>query len=79
MNFCLLLKIWIKLLVKKYVKAWVANIARNFLIMIKKSAADAPKTSSKRVIQEVAEANYDLFGNKIANKITKVSKKFTTK
>ena len=72
MNFCLLLKIWIKLLVKKYVKAWVANIARNFLIMIKKSAADVPKTSSKRVIQEVAEATYDLFGNKIANKITKV-------
>ena len=40
--------------------------------MIKKSAADVPKTSSKRVIQEVAEATYDLFGNKIANKITKV-------
>ena len=41
---------------------------------VKKSAADALKTSSKRVIQKTAEATGDLIGNKIANRIIKVSK-----
>ena len=58
------------------------NRARNFLIMLKKSAADALKTSSKRVIQKTAEANGGLIGNKIVDavaksyndRITKVSK-----
>ena len=48
----------------------------------KKSATDMLKTSSKRVIQETAEATGDLIGNKIADvvaksyndRITKVSK-----
>ena len=40
----------------------------------KQSATDALKTSSKRVIQNTAEANGDLIGNKIVNKITGVSK-----
>ena len=40
----------------------------------KKSATDALKTSSKRVIQKIAEATGDLILSKIANKITKVSK-----
>ena len=45
----------------------------------KKSAADALKTSSKRIIQKTAEATTgDLIGNEIANKTTRVSKKFTT-
>ena len=39
----------------------------------KKSATDALKTSSKRVIQKTAEATRDLIGNKIANKIMGVS------
>ena len=43
----------------------------------KKSATDAIKTSSKRVIQKTAEATGDLIGNKIAIKITSF-KKFTT-
>ena len=43
----------------------------------KKSAADAIKTTSKRVIQK-AEATGDLVGNKMANKIS-VSKKSTKK
>ena len=34
-----------------------------------------PKTASKRAIQKVAEATGDLIGNKIADKITSVSKK----
>ena len=37
------------------------------------------KTVSKRTIQEIAEATGDLIGNKIADKITSVSKKFTKK
>ena len=42
--------------------------------MLKKSATDALKTSSKRVIQKTAEATGDLIGNTIANKIMRVSK-----
>ena len=45
----------------------------------KKSTTDAIKTASKRAIQKTAEATVDLIGNKIADKITSVSKKkFTT-
>ena len=40
----------------------------------KKSAIDALKTSSKRVIRKTAEATGDLIGNEIADRITKVSK-----
>ena len=40
----------------------------------KRSTTDSLKISSKRVIQKTAEATDDLIGNKIANKITKVSK-----
>ena len=35
------------------------------------------KTTSKRAIQKTAEANGDLTGNKIADKITSVSKSST--
>ena len=41
----------------------------------KKSTTDAIKTSSKRGIQKTAKATGDLIGNKIADKITSVSKK----
>ena len=41
----------------------------------KKSTMDAIKTPSKRAIQKTAEATGDLIGNKIADKITRVSKK----
>ena len=41
----------------------------------KKSTTDAIKTASNRVIQKTAEATGDLIGNKIADKITNVSKK----
>ena len=40
----------------------------------KQSATDAPKTTSKRVIQKAAEATGDLIGNTITDKITKISK-----
>ena len=45
----------------------------------KRSTADAIKTASKKVIQKGAEATGDLIGNKIADKITSVSKKKSTK
>ena len=40
----------------------------------KKSTTDAIKTASKRAIQKTAEATVDLIGNKIADKITSISK-----
>ena len=40
----------------------------------KQSATDAFKTASNRAIQKTAEATGDLIVNKIAGKITKVSK-----
>ena len=41
----------------------------------KKSATDALKTAGKRAIQKTAETTGDLVGNKIADKITSISKK----
>ena len=40
----------------------------------KKSATDAFKTSLQRLIQKTAEETGDLMGNKIADRITEVSK-----
>ena len=45
----------------------------------KKSTTDAIKTASKRAIQKTAEANGNLIGNKIDDKITNVSKKKSAK
>ena len=39
-----------------------------------KTGIDAAKTASKRVVQKTAEATGDLFGNKIADKITSAGK-----
>ena len=41
----------------------------------KKFATDALKTTSKRGIQKTAEATGDYIGNKITNRITKVSRR----
>ena len=41
----------------------------------KKSTTDAIKATSKRSIQKTAEATSDLIGKKIADKMTRVSKK----
>ena len=67
MDFCLLLKTW--------VKVEVINIFKNVLIVLKKSTTDVIKTASNRAIQKKAEATGDLIGNKIADKITSISKK----
>ena len=48
---------------------------QNLFDSAKKSTTDAIKTASKRPIQETAETTGDLIGNKIAHKITSVSKK----
>ena len=40
----------------------------------KQSTTDAFRATSKRVIQEAAEATGDLIGQKIANKNTKISR-----
>ena len=61
MDFCLLLKTWVK----------------NLLIVLKKFKMDAIKTASKRAIQKTAEGTGDLIVKKIADKITSVSKKST--
>ena len=52
----------------------MVNKAKNSLNHAKQSATDLLKTTSKRVIQKTAEATGDLIGNKIANRITKVSR-----
>ena len=52
-------------------------MVKNFSIAIKKSTTDAIKTASKRAIHKTAEETRDLIGNKIADKITSVSKKST--
>ena len=51
-----------------------ARCSHKLLDRVKKSATDALKTASKIAIQKTAEATGVLSGNKIANKITKVSR-----
>ena len=47
-------------------------MGRNLLIQLKKS--DAAKTVPERAIQKTEEKTGDLIGNKIADKITSISK-----
>ena len=49
--------------------------SQKLLDSAKKSTTNAIKTTSKRAIQKTAEATGDLIGNKIADKITSVSRK----
>ena len=67
MDFCFLLKTW--------VKVSVINMVINFVIVLKTSTTDAIKTASKGAIQKRAKATGDLIGNKIVDKITSISKK----
>ena len=60
MCFCLLLKTWVN----------IQTIKKS-----KKYTTDAIKTASKREIQKIVEATGDLIDNKIADKMTSVSKK----
>ena len=48
---------------------------QNIFDAAKKSTKDAIKIASKKVVQKTAEATGDLIGNKLADKITSISKK----
>ena len=48
--------------------------SQKLLDLSKQSATDALKTTSVKVIQKTAEVSGDLIGNKIVNRITKVSR-----
>ena len=60
-------------------KSLSKKYGQKLLDIANKSTTDALKTASKRAIQKTAEATGDLMGNKIADKITSVSKKKSTK
>ena len=75
-----------RLYVKGYgLLSFANNMARNLSNMVKnisivlKNLQKTIKTASKRAIPKTAEATSDLIGNKIADKITSVSKKISTK
>ena len=51
------------------------NIVKKLIDAAKKSTTDALKTASKRAIQKTAKATGDLIRNKIADKITSISRK----
>ena len=55
------------------------NYGQTLLHSTKKSTTDAIQKASKRAIQKTAEATGGLIGNKIADIITSVSKKKSTK
>ena len=61
-------------IIGKYInKNWSGKYSQKLLDHTKKFVIDANKTSSKRVIQKIAQATGDLTGNKITDRNTKVS------
>ena len=52
----------------------IGKYSQKLFDFAKKSATDAFKTASKGTIQKTPEATDHLIGNKIANRISKVSK-----
>ena len=62
---------------KNICKSLSGKYSQKLLDHAKQSAIDAFKTTSKSVIQKTAGATSDLIGNKIANRITKVSRSST--
>ena len=73
MDFCLLLKTWVEILVNKS-KNVSSKYSQKPFDHAKETATDALKPASKKVIQKTAEATGDLIGNKISDKITWASK-----
>ena len=59
----------------KVAKSLNNKYGQKLLDSAKKSTKDAIKTASKSAIEKPAEGTGDLIGNKIADKITRVSKK----
>ena len=64
---------------KRMGKSLGNKYGQNLIDSAQKSTTDVIKTASKRAIQKTAEATGDLIGNKTADKITRVSKKKSTK
>ena len=61
---------------KRYIGKTLSNKYRKKIIdTAEKCTTDATKTASKRAIQKTSEATGYLIGNKIADKITSISKK----
>ena len=60
-------------------KSLSSKYGQKLFDIAKKSTTDAIKTASKRAIQKTAEATDNLIGNKIADKISSVSKKNSVK
>ena len=63
-----------KIIRKNVSKNLSVKYSQKILDYAKQSATDALKVTSKRVIHKTAEATGDLIGNKIADRIAKVSK-----
>ena len=57
--------------------SFAKKLGSNYSEKIMETATDAVKSASKRVVQKTTEANGDLIGNKIADRITTVGKKLT--
>ena len=74
MEFCVLQKNMGKNIAKNISKTLSGKYSQNLLDHAKKTATVALKTTSKRAIWKTAQATGDLIGNKICNRITKVSK-----
>ena len=61
---------------KRYIGKTLSNKhGKKIIDTAEKSTTDATKTASKRAIQKTSEATGYLIGNKIADKITSISKK----
>ena len=61
---------------KRYIGKTLSNkYGKKIIDTAEKSTTDATKTASKRAIQKTSEATGYLIGNKIADKITSISKK----
>ena len=62
------------MLVKSSVKTYAVSIIENFLIMLSNLQQRHLKLLQKEAVQKTAEGSSDFIDNKIAIKITKVSK-----
>ena len=58
-----------------FAKTMSNKYSQKLLDSAKKSTTDVIETASKRAIQKTSETTGDLIGNKVADKITSVSKK----
>ena len=64
MDFCLLLKIWVEILVKTS-KNLSGKYSQKLLDLAKQSVTDSLEIAPKRAIKKTAEATGDLIGDKI--------------